>query len=128
MVDPSVCPPKARRRIGGRRPPVRPPVHFPVRPPDDALAEEGTFGHRRLLHWKSWGDGSTAVTIATTRSGVTTAAEIGRAPNAMGARPGSGSKSVKPSSCPATIFTPSRPCPRSCARRSVATRSCCTVC
>ena len=53
--------------------------------------------------------------IATTRSGTTTAAEIGRAPNAMEARPGSGSKTAKPSSCPVTIFTPSRPCLRSCA-------------
>ena len=28
------------RRVGGCRPPVRSPVHVPIRPPDDALAEE----------------------------------------------------------------------------------------
>jgi integrase/recombinase XerD len=40
-------------------------------------------------------------------TGTTTAVVIGRAPNAMEARPNSGSKSVKQSCCPATIFTPS---------------------
>ena len=39
-----------------------------------------------------------------TRSGVTTVAVIGRAPNAMEARPGSGSKSVKPSCLPCDYF------------------------
>ena len=37
---------------------------------------------------------------------ITIAAGTGHAPNAMAAKPGSGSKSVKPSSCRATIFTP----------------------
>ena len=81
MVDPRVCPPKA----------------------DVELADVV----RRFGPQYSWGDGSTAATTATTRSGATTAAGTGRAPNAMEARPGSGSKSVKPSCCRVTIFTPS---------------------
>jgi hypothetical protein len=108
MVDPSVCPPRADveladvvRRFGpqytsqhGHRmmPSQKRRGHFRTSPP--AALE-------------SWEDDSTAVTIATTRSGTTTAAVIGRALNAMEARPGSGSKSVKPSCCRATIFTPS---------------------
>ena len=45
---------------------------------------------------QGWGDGSSAATTAATRSGTTTAAETGHAPNATEPRPGSGSKSVKP--------------------------------
>ena len=36
-------------------PPLRSPIHFPIRPPDDALAQESTFGHRRLLHSRAGG-------------------------------------------------------------------------
>lgn len=106
MVDPRVGPPKAAveladvvRRFG----------------PQDT----SQYGHRMMPSQKKalsdiaacctpeLGDGSTAATTATTRSGITTAVVIGRAPNAMEARPSSGSKSVKPSCCRATIFTPS---------------------
>ena len=106
MVDPRVCPPKADVELA------------------DIVRRFGPqytsqYGHRMMPSQKkalsdiaacaleSWGDGSTAATTATTRSGITTAAATGRAPNAMAARPGSGSKSVKPSCCRATIFTPS---------------------
>ena len=55
MVDPAFA--RQRRPSSWRTLSAgRSPIHFPIRPPDDALAEEGTFGHRRLLHVQSWGE------------------------------------------------------------------------
>src|SRR3954449_6312524 len=106
MVDPRVCPPKADveladvvRRFGPRY--TSRYGHRMMPSQKKALSDIAACCTREL------GDGSTAVTTATTRSGVTTAAGTGRAPNAMEARPGSGSKGVKPSCCRVTIFTPS---------------------
>ena len=106
MVDPSVCPPEADveladvvRRFGPQY--TSQYGHRMMPSQKRALSDIAACCTREL------GDGSTAVTTAMRRSGTTTAAVTGRAPNAMEARPGSGSKSVKLSCCPATIFTPS---------------------
>ena len=106
MVDPRVHPPKAEveladivRRFG---PQYASQYGHRMMP-----SQKKAFGHRRLLHARARGDGSTAATTAIRRSGTTTAAGTGHAPNAMATRPGSGSKSVKPSCCRAPIFTPS---------------------
>src|SRR5208282_1935853 len=60
-------PAQGQRRVGRRRPPIRSPIRLPIRPPDDALAEEGAFGHRRLLHSRA---GGTALPLRRLRSDV----------------------------------------------------------
>ena len=55
MVDPRVCPPKADVELADVVRRFGPQYIFPIRPPDDALAKEGTFGHRRLLHSRAGG-------------------------------------------------------------------------
>jgi len=106
MVDPRVCPPKVDveladvvRRFGPQY--TSQYGHRMMPSHKKALSDIAACCTREL------GDGSTTATTATTRSGVTTAVVTGRAPNAMEVRPSNGSKSVKPSSCLATIFTPS---------------------
>ena len=50
------------------------------------------------------GDDFTTATTATRRSGATTAVATGLVPNVTPPKPRSGSASVKPNCCPATIF------------------------
>ena len=106
MVDPRVYPPKANveladvvRRFGLQYVSQYGQWMMP--------SQKKCFRTSPPAALQSWGDGSTTATTAIRRSGTTTAAGTGRAPNAMEARPVSGSKSVKPSCCRATIFTPS---------------------
>jgi len=106
MVDPRVCPSKAAVELA------------------DAVRRFGPqyssqYGHclmpsqKRALSdiaaccTREMGGASIAATTAMRRSGATTAAGTGRAPSATQARPGSGSQSVRPSCCPANIFTSS---------------------
>ena len=104
MVDPCVCSPKADieladivRRFG---------PEFTARYPRMMASQKRALLDIAACCTRELGDGSTAATTATTRSGITIAAGTGHAPNARAAKPGSGFKSVKPSSCRATIFTP----------------------
>ena len=106
MVDPRVYPPKANveladvvRRFG--------PQYVSQYGQRMMPSQKKALSDIAACCTPELGDGSTTATTAIRRSGTTTAAGTGRAPNAMEARPVSGSKSVKPSCCRATIFTPS---------------------
>jgi hypothetical protein len=67
------------------------------------------YGPRMLPSQKkaNWEAGSTAATTARRRSGTTTAAATGPVPNAMPARPASGSRSDRMNCCPVIPFTSS---------------------
>ena len=128
MVDPSDCPPKADvdladvvRRFG---PQYTSQYGHRMMP----LAEEGTFGHRGLLHAESWGDGSTAATTATRRSSATTAASNRACPKCNGSQTQQWLQERQAELLRCDYFHVVVTVPQTCARASVATRSCCTAC
>ena len=126
VVDHRVRPPKAASswRTSSA---VRSPIHFSIRPPDDALAEEGTFGHRRLLHARA---GGTALPLRRLPRHVLALPllpepgmpQMPRNPGPAVARRAS-SRAVA-----VRLFSRRRDRALAVARCSVATRSCCTAC